>query len=393
MHTISAQRQGLPHPHPSPRQHQRAVADRQAGKQTKPSTSAAPKVKLYNPRHPEQTLLYRTVAEHFETWLELVSCGQFDGQGDLHTPSPYVELAFRKYLECGIFAYGFARARCEDCGHDYFVAFSCKGRGVCPSCNTRRMAETAAHLVDHVFPRLAVRQWVLSVPKRLRYFLSQRDGAALNTALRIFLRVIQNSLITRCPGAATVDAAALRIGAVAFIHRFGSSLNTHVHFHVCVIDGVFEVAADTANEDPAAPEVNLGTPALRFHPASEPDHAAIAQVQASIRKRILRAFVTRGFIEEADASDMLAYQHSGFSVDAAVCIAPADRAGLERLLRYCARPPFAMERLHKRGADLVYHCPKPQSGGKHGDLILTPLELIDRIAALIPPPRIHRHRY
>lgn len=52
-----------------------------------------------------------------------------------------------------------------------------------------------------------------------------------------------------------------------------------------------------------------------------------------------------------------------------------------------------MERLHKRGADLVYHCPKPQSGGKHGDLILTPLELIDRIAALIPPPRIHRHRY
>lgn len=51
-----------------------------------------------------------------------------------------------------------------------------------------------------------------------------------------------------------------------------------------------------------------------------------------------------------------------------------------------------MERLHKRGADLVYHCLKPQSGGKHGDLILTPLELIDRIAALIPPPRIHRHR-
>ncbi len=56
-----------------------------------------------------------------------------------------------------------------------------------------------------------------------------------------------------------------------------------------------------------------------------------------------------------------------------------------------------MERLHKRGADLVYHCPKPQSGGKHGDLILTPLELIDLVcdisAALIPPLRIHRHSY
>jgi hypothetical protein len=79
-----------------------------------------------------------------------------------------------------------------------------------------------------------VRQWVLSVPKRLRYFL-QRDGVALNTALRIFLRVIQSSLHQHCPGAAQVDNAALRIGAVAFIHRFGSSLNTHVHFHVCVV--------------------------------------------------------------------------------------------------------------------------------------------------------------
>ncbi|URD45712.1 transposase zinc-binding domain-containing protein (plasmid) [Pseudomonas sp. BYT-5] len=61
--------------------------------------------------------------------------------------------AFAKYLECGIFAHGFARARCGDCGHDYFVAFSCKGRGVCHSCTTRRMVETAArHLNDHVFP-------------------------------------------------------------------------------------------------------------------------------------------------------------------------------------------------------------------------------------------------
>ena len=129
----------------------------------------------------------------------------------------------------------FARARCGDCGHDYFVAFFCKGRGVCPSCNTRRMAETAAHLSDHVFPRQPVRQWVLSVPKRLRYFM-QHDGAVLNMVLRIFLRVIAQSLQTHCPGAVNVDKTALHIGAVALakpqvhIHRFGSSLNEHVHF-------------------------------------------------------------------------------------------------------------------------------------------------------------------
>jgi hypothetical protein len=164
--------------------------------------TAGAKPKLYNPRHPERTLLYRTIAEHFETWHELASAGQFDGQGDHHTPRPYVRQAFRKYLECGIFAHGFARAWCDDCGHDYFVAYSCKGRGVCPSCNTRRMVETAAHLTDHVFPRLPVRQWVLSVPKRLRYFM-QRDGAVLNMVLRIFLRVIAQSLQPNCPGAAT----------------------------------------------------------------------------------------------------------------------------------------------------------------------------------------------
>ena len=92
-----------------------------------PTTS---KPKLYNPRHPERTLLYQTVAAHYETWLDLASAGQFDGQGGHHTPKPYVRKAFEKYLECGIFAHGFARARCGDCGHDYFVDFSCKGRGV-----------------------------------------------------------------------------------------------------------------------------------------------------------------------------------------------------------------------------------------------------------------------
>jgi hypothetical protein len=97
---------------------------------------------------------------------------------------------------------------------------------------------------------------------------------------------------------------------------------------------------------------------------------------------------------------MLAYQHSGFSVDAGVCIRAHDRAALERLLRYCARPPFAMDRLRKEGTALVYRCAKQHSepagdkrGSKVDELHLTPLELIDRIAALVPPPRTHRHRY
>ena len=331
--------------------------------------------------------------------FELGSCGCFyDGQGDHHTPKPYVRKAFTKYLECGIFAHGFARARCDACGEDFFVAFSCKGRGVCPSCNTRRMVETAAHLTDHVFLRLPVRQWVLSVPKRLRYFM-QRDGAVLNMVLRIFLRVIAQSLQTHCPGAAQVDQAALHIGAVAFIHRFGSSLNGHVHFHACVVDGVFEVVARPAQADDVT-DATAAPPSVIFHPVSEIDDAAVAQVQDTLRRRILRAFVGRGLLQSFEAKEMLAYAHSGFSVDAGVCIEAHDRTALERMLRYCARPAFAMDRLRKEGAALVYRCSKQHSeptsdkrGARVDELHLTPLELIDRMAALVPLPRTHRHRY
>ncbi len=126
----------------------------------------------------------------------------------------------------------------------------------------------------------------------------------------------------------------------------------------------------------------------------------MAQAQVTLRRRILRAFVGRGLLERFEAQEMLAYKHSGFSVDAGVCIEAHDRAGLERLLRYCARPAFAMERLRKDGAGLIYRCAKQHSepgsdkrGAKVSELHLTPLELIDRIAALVPPPRTHRHRY
>ena len=166
-----------------------------------------------------------------------------------------------------------------------------------------------------------------------------------------------------------------------------------MHFHVCVVDGVFAaVAGDT--------DFQSSSPGIVFHPASAIDETAVAQVQTDLRRRILRAFVGRGLLESFVAKEMLGYQHSGFSVDAGVCIQAHDRAGLERLLRYCARPPFAMERLRKEGNDLVYRCAKQRSepgsdkrGAKVDELHLTPLELIARIAALVPPPRTHRHPY
>jgi hypothetical protein len=169
------------------------------------------------------------VQHHLETFLAQAAHADPMGYG---LPT-WVEKDFRAYLRCGVLAHGVARARCEDCGHERLIAFSCKGRGICPSCNTRRMApphatyvargpraELAAHLTDHVLPHLPVRQWVLSVPKRLRPYL-HHDPEVAGAVLGIFLRAIRMTLRRTSPGA----SPEAQFGAVSFLHRFGSALN------------------------------------------------------------------------------------------------------------------------------------------------------------------------
>ena len=130
-----------------------------------------------------------------------------------------------------------------------------------------------------------------------------------------------------------------------------------------------------------------------FHAASGLEANAIAQVQAQVRRRLLRVLVRRGLLPDEDAQAMGQWQHGGgFSVDASIRIEATDRAGRERLLRYCARPPFALDRLRERdGEHLIYEPPKPGPGGS-GPQCLTPLELLDRLAALVPPRRLHASR-
>jgi hypothetical protein len=107
----------------------------------------------YIPRQPEKSVLYEAVAGHLETFLvQKTESGRLIPR--------FVEREMRKFLECGIAARGFQRVHCDACGKDRILPYSCKCRGFCPSCCGRRMAETAAHLVDYVFPEVPVRQWV-----------------------------------------------------------------------------------------------------------------------------------------------------------------------------------------------------------------------------------------
>ena len=123
---------------------------------------------VYVPRSPTTSVLHQVVRGHLAGFLAEVE-DRTDGAG---LPA-FVTREFRKFLGCGVLSRGFARVRCPDCPFEHLIPFSCKGRGFCPSCGGRRMTERAAHLVDRVFPDdVPVRQWVLSVPHRLRYRLA-----------------------------------------------------------------------------------------------------------------------------------------------------------------------------------------------------------------------------
>ena len=192
--------------------------------------------------------------------------------------------------------------------------------------------------------------------------------------LRIFIGSIERELRR-----STAAPAHARLGAVSFLQRFGSALNEHWHYHCCVSDGVF-VAADGQT--------------LAFEPAPV-DAADVAKVQARVRRRVLLAYCRHGVLSADVAEDMAGWDHGGgFSVDASVGIAADDRPALERMLRYCARPCWASERLTKADDSerLIYTFDKPRPDGSW-QLTLTPLELLDRLARFIPPPRRHLHRY
>jgi Transposase zinc-binding domain len=138
----------------------------------------------YEARAPTQTVLYGLVREHLASLLQSTR--------ETYTiPLPaYVEDAFRAYLRCGVFAHGFACLHCETCNENRLLAFRCKGRAMCPSCAGRRMANTAAHLVDRVLTRVPVRQYVLSLPFELRTLAAFRADV-LTMLSRIFFESIR----------------------------------------------------------------------------------------------------------------------------------------------------------------------------------------------------------
>lgn len=337
----------------------------------------------------------------------------------------YVREEFDAFLRCGILAYGFLRLGCEDCGYERLLAFSCKKRGFCTSCGGRRMVESAAHLVDEVFPRVGVRQWVLSFPMPVRFILA-KNPALQAGSLRIVHRVISGYLRRK----ARQQGLRLRLepGAVTLIQRFGGSLNLNVHFHMLFLEGGYFLTRRGS----------------RFWRTGPPTDEDIQTLVATIARRVIRMLRQRGYFAqdvawaapETDTHSQtllpdlqaasvqgrialgerrgwsvrragsgaenrrvprltgpLCAEAAGFSLHAAVYCSPRQRKKLEMLCRYITRPAVAEERLELLPTgDIRLKLKHPYSEGTT-HLVFSGLEFIEKLAALVPPPRIHLTRF
>jgi putative transposase/transposase-like zinc-binding protein len=388
----------------------------------------APAVATYAPRDPSQTVLYHVIAEHLETFL----ASYHDDPEATGFPA-YVQREFYDYLRCGILAHGFLRLGCDTCHHELLVPFSCKRRGFCPSCAGRRMAQMAAHLVEQVIPWVPTRQWVVSVPVPLRYWMagSQDLTATVHTIIR---RTIGQYYVNQAV-AQGHERATVHPGSVTFLQRFGSALNLNLHFHCVFIEGVY-LDRTAAGLKP------------RFVPAAPPTDTDIAAVIQKISRRVIRTLRRLGYLETGmeppvatgydplrDTAPELARTMAasvqqrigfgaragqqvrrigagfgaegeaprrtgprcasvnGFSLHAHTAIPAHRRDQLEQLIRYTARGAVSLERLQEEShGDLVYTFTHPWADGTMG-IRLSPLALLEKLAALIPLPHVHLVRY
>jgi hypothetical protein len=358
----------------------------------KPGAALKPLPRGYQRRQPEKSVLHEVVRENLESFLA-------DLREEGRALPRFVENELRGYLSCGLLGEGFVRCVCQFCGDELLVAFSCKGRGFCPSCCARRMSDTAAHLVDRVLPVVAYRQWVLAYPRRLRLAFA-RDADAAAESATIFLREVFRSQRRQ---ARREGIRRPQVGAVCATQRFGSRLDVNVHHHAVLPDGVFTLEGE---ED-----------MVSFAKLAAPTREELSHILERVAAKTLAMVRHRGLLEEeyldglasvqAEAIQMplslgappeedprkLAAFIEGFSLQAGTHVHQRDREGLEHLLRYALRPPLSLERL-SRAADgrVVLSLRRPLFDGTAA-VAFTPTQMLKRLAALVPAPKRHTVRY
>jgi hypothetical protein len=293
-----------------------------------------------------------------------------------------------RYLGCGDLRRGFAHVRCGRCRESMVVAFSCKGRGLCPSCAARRAEDAAAH-GSEVLPAVPYRQWTLSLPRALRWAVVRQPKLLKVVARRLVQAVwrFQRSAARRLGARGGVR---LQGGAVAQSQWFGSALQVTPHLHVLIPDGLWRQSEFMSLPPPEPVEVEgvlrriLRQLAKDFAGVeagwAEDDWERVQAEGIQARLGLEREEVE---LAQGRRGRRLATLE-GFSLHADTWVSGGDRAGLERLLRYAARGPMAGSKLTKE-EDGRY-----RYESKKGRVVrLTAGELVRRLLAVVPPARMH----
>ena len=375
-------------------------------------------------QQPWDSTLYQVVRDNVATLYQASE----DGFG---SPLPgFVRAELSGYLGCRVLGRGFAHLVCKDCGQPHLLAFSCGGRGFCPSCTGRTMAQTAANLTEFVLPDAPLRQWVLTVPFALRAAVAY-DRHLLPRLYGFLCDSIQGFYRRRLadhgyPGG--------RTGSVTAIQRCSGDLRLNPHLHGVFLDGVY-VEHTAAGSDAQA--------ALRFVTLPQPTDMDVKEVLQTLVARAARYLRRRGLLTDDDSGAALQPRHdqdseqlaldalaqaaatgtsiagpasrkgrialqdgelarsrsplcatlSGFSLHARTTVEQGDKAGRERLIKYILRPPLAEGRLQRLDGGRVRLQLKRAFGDGTFAVEMDELSLVARLAAMVPPPWQNQVRY
>jgi len=268
--------------------------------------------RVYKPRRPRESPLFRLVEQHLEELLRVWPARFVRQHGPLR---PVVERVLREFLRCGLLEHGFARLWCSECRRSVLVAFSCRGRSFCPSCEKKKQLLWAEWLREELLAAVPHRHVVLTIPRLLRPLFRRRRE--LLTELARAGAEATAELVRRTAGPDT------RPGLVASLATAGDLLQWHPHPHLLTTDGGF-------------------APDGRFFPMPKWDVTLLMRL---FRKRLLARLVERHAISHELVRKLLAWRHPGFSAHVGDPISPDQKHHLEDTAAYLVRNPLSLKKL------------------------------------------------
>jgi len=263
-------------------------------------------------RRPEETVLYRVVYQCRDK-LEWRWDERF--QHEYGALRDEVLAAFDAYLNCGILLHGCARAECEKCDHSELIAFSCKRRNLCPSCDAKRAHIFGEHLHENVLLPHEHSHQVYTLPKRLRpYFKFNRK---LLGKLYTAAKCAWNDLVE---DAFPSDS---KTGSVMALHTAGDLLNFHPHIHSLGLHGA------------VGPDGN-------FHLLDSVDTEYLTR---QFSHYVFEALLEEERIDQQTVDNMRSWEHSGFQVFVGEPVPAHDSDARRFLARYLKKSPVMNPRI------------------------------------------------